>query len=180
VSLTEAVNITTQIFTALGTVGAVIVSLWLVLRSQKIKAKAIIGFKTIYLRSASNPNSYKPNEEVLEVTVTNTGIKPFKIYTISSYDKQLKRRGIIFPDYDHPYCTKYGYIYSESETGMYIFPKDAFVKSLKDALNITNTNNINRLKKLRFVATTNLGQNISVIPDKDFHQDCNKLFNNLD
>lgn len=176
-NLVETVNITAQIFTALGTVGAVIVSLWLALRSQRIKAKAIIGFKTIYLPSDSDPSIYKPNDDIFEVTVTNTGVKPFKIHNIAAYDKQLKHWLIISPDYAHPFCTKSGYVYSESETGRYIFPKDAFAKSLKDALNITGSNSIKRLKKLKFVATTNLGQNISVIPDKSFYQDCNELFN---
>lgn len=176
-NLVEAINITSQIFTALGTVGAVIVSLWLSLRSQKIKAKSTIGFKTIYLPSECDPHSYKPSDDIFEITVTNTGVKPFKIYNIAAYDKQRKHWLIISPDYGHPYCTKSGYVYSESETGMYIFPKDAFVKSLKDALDINDSNGINRLKKLKFVATTNLGQNILVIPDNNFYQDCNELFN---
>lgn len=168
-----------QIFTAIGTVGAVVTSLWLVQKAQKISVHATLSFKTVYLPSDTDPESYQPTEEIVEVLITNTGIKPFKIYNIGAYDKELKHHFVIMPNYQHAYCTESGHLYSESETGMYVFPPDTFTNSLVDALKISKTDEkkkiISRLKKLHFIATTNLAQNIKIKVDNDFYNDCIKL-----
>lgn len=159
--------------TAIGTVGAVIVSLWLALRSTKIKGRATIDFKKIICCEFNS-------EDIVGVEVINTGSKPFKIENISVYDKQLKSWLIIMPNYNHPYCAKLGQVYLESETGLYIFTRDVFLAQLKDKMNIADsTNCIGRLKKLRFVATANLGEKIAITPGKYFFEDFDKLCNSI-
>ena len=169
----QIIGLIAQICTAIGTIGAVITSLWFSRSSQKIKVHATIDFKTIYSSSSKKPHTYNPNEEVVIIEIVNIGIKPFKVYSFGCYDKKSKTSFLITPDYAHSHCTKLNQIYSESESGCYVFPIEIFTKNLMKALKITDHNEvISRLKNLTLIITTNLHQNIKIKLDKKFQNEC--------
>jgi hypothetical protein len=178
------VELFAQIFTAIGTVGAVIASLWLANRKQKITVKADIALNMIYI--PSEENNYESLEdknfekEFITITVTNQGLKPFIIYNFIIHDRDTKTFLQSMPDYHNQYCTKSGHLFSESETGTFIFPKRSYLESLNKTLKITEANNIiSRVKKIEFFINTNLDQRIKVKPKKGFYSDCEKYFKSI-
>jgi len=179
----EIVNMISSIFTAIGTTGAVIISLWLIYKSDKIKAKAAIGVYSPYIQK-NNTIIPSWDKEVLMLSVSNIGTKPFSITNFVAKISFSKKKYIIFPDYNHPGCTKKYFIYNEADSGHYIFPIKEFTESLLNILNIKTGEPFskNQLKKLKIFITTNLGQYFKVKFDNEFFQNylesANKLNNN--
>ncbi len=175
--IVEVINLATQILTAVGTVGAVIISLWVTRQSKIIHANGMVTLSTIYMPTNLLSNTYQAVEEAIIITITNIGVKPFKIYNICVEDKLLKMQYIITTDYKNIHCMEPLHLFLESESGNYIFPKGAFFSSLKSHLGeIDSENVLKRLKKLKFFAVTNLSQTIHIKANKDFFNSFSKAF----
>lgn len=151
-------------------VGAVCLSLYFAIHANRVRAKATISFNTIYM---PNPleEKYEPSESVAVLMVTNVGTKPFKINSIAAFDKKLKQYYVMTPDYRNPHSIKPGHFFKESETGNFVFPEKDFVLNLNKVLNVNGVDKIiRRVKKLKFLLVTNLGENITVKPTDEFYK----------
>jgi hypothetical protein len=157
-----------QFLAALGTIGAVITALYLSHRSQKVYAKGTISIMEVYCADGTKSPEY------VIVSICNIGVKPFKIDSIAAYDNVKKHYLRFNPDYAHDICSKPGLQFLESECGTYIFPKQTFIENLMIAIDsqLYPCNLNNRLKKLRFIAHTNIGQEIKLKVDSSLPDAC--------
>lgn len=179
----EIINVFIQGLSALSTLGAVIVSLWLARRSMKIIAIGQISFYTYYM-PVHGTDKARPIEEFLLIEITNDGLKSFILSSFVLFDAQQKKCMEGSPNYLHPLCTKPSHTFVESSMGRYIFDKDSFIQNLMELLQLTSTTNKNtllqRLKKIKLFATTNLGRQISIKYNQEFLNDCVELILNMD
>ena len=176
----EIISLSAQVFTALGTVGAVVTSLWLVRKSQKISAYSTISYKPIFLISSLDIEYVQPTEEFVQITITNTGQKAFIVIGFVLHDNDTNTYYQLIPNYNLQLCTKTGHLLTESGTSRYLFDKDTFFESLYNNLQINDaTKIIPRLKKIKFLALTNIEQDIKIRADNKFNEECVKAIQSL-
>ncbi len=175
----EIGNFIVNILVAIGTIGAVVVSLYLALSTRKIRAKASISFNTLYLPSPTE-DGYVPSDKLVVISVTNIGEKPFKIDSIAAGDNKTKNYLVMTPDYRNPHTTEAGHFYLESQTGQYVFQQMDFVRNLNKALEVSMVKDVEkRIKNLNFVFATNIGQLVKIKADKNFIDMYVKVSKNL-
>lgn len=174
-SCIEIVGLVFEGLTAIGTVGAVIISLWLASYSLKIKSKGEILFATFYLPDPENNQNYQPKEEFVQISIINSGSRSFILSVFGANDKQTGVNFQAHPNYLHHLCTPNSYIYTETSSGNYIFDLDAFIGNFVEALGLNSISDKNelrtRLKKINFFATTNAGYKILIKYDQNFLDD---------
>ncbi len=161
----DIISMATNILTAIGTLGAVIVALYLEHKSNAIVATGKITFSAIYYPDIGT-------EKLVVVSITNYGRKNFIINGMYGKDQKTKKIFYIRPDYSHFGSKNSAEFISESETANYFFPENVFTKSCIDVLGLDklpNNDIKNRLRKVRFLAVTNLGKTINIKKDIDFY-----------
>ena len=163
--------------TAFGTVGAVVISLYLLQREKSVTALAEISVSTILVPKDDDDDfRYEPGESFIIVTLSNIGTKPFRINAVGIIDNKTKQEMVILPDYRNPYCTQSDKTFLESDSGQYIFPIQPFIESICNIITF-DTHILTRLKYIKFKMTTNLNQCIEVKPSKEFYKDYAELVN---
>lgn len=181
-SCVELIHIIFEGLTAIGTVGAVVTSLWLASFTLKIRAKSEISFATFYVPSSDKIDTYTPQEEFIRITVINTGSKSFTLSHFIAQDKKNKITLQAFPNYQNHLCTPPNFIYIEATTGNYVFDYEAFLNSFIEALNLKRELNQKllkkRLKNVKFFAITNTGYQIKVEYNNEFINDWVELILN--
>ena len=154
-----------EVFSAIGTVGAVVVALYFSSMRNYLKCKALL----------SNVFMSPYNDKIVEycqITVINTGIKPFKINGFYIKSKKYELNYAISPDFTFPFTTNLNFIYGESESGNYYWKKEDFVYLLQDIIKKIDINHSadTILKNLEFYVQTNVTALIYVKPDSNFNK----------
>lgn len=158
-----------QGLTAIGTIGAVITSLYFSQMRHKINAKGTISFKL--------GNSLDKFNEIMMIEIINNGEKPFRITSFYIRAKKLNLNFVFFPDEKEPYSTRLDFNYVESSNGQYIYPKEQFIKNIQlifenNKSDKTKLSNIEKIKYLKFYANTNLDQEIILKPQPYLLETC--------
>lgn len=168
--IVDVISMSAQIFTAIGTVGAVIVSLYLASRERSILAKAFLSFESIYVPNNPERETYREAARLAIVTITNTGAKPFRIEYILLKDRKSKKNIHLIPDYHSQFGAEPNHVFVESDTDRYVFDEHDFVRSINMQVGIENNLPLadTRIKKFKFFAFTNLGQMIEIRTSNEF------------
>jgi hypothetical protein len=156
-----------EVFSAVGTVGAVIVALYFSSLRNYLKIKA----------SLSNVLMSPYNEGIVEycqINVINAGIKPFKINGFYIKCKKYELNYAFSPDFTIPFTTSLNFIYGESESGNYFWKKEDFVYHIQSIIQKIDKNHSPStiLKHLEFYIQTNLAELARVKPDPNFYKHC--------
>lgn len=165
-----------QGLTAIGTVGAVIISLYFSQMRHKINAKGTISLKLCELSGKFN--------EIMMIEIINNGEKPFKITSFYIRAKKLNLNLVFFPDDKEIYSTRLDFNYVESSNGQYIYPQEQFIKNIKlifenNKSDKTKLPIIEKIKYLKFYAKTNLDHEITLKPHPKLLKTCIDYYTKL-
>jgi hypothetical protein len=123
----KLINLIINIGTAVGTVGAVIVALWLAFRERRI----FLNINAFYSVQFSTINS-KKNKEVISIQVTNCGSRSVLITSLGWKIGYFKKRYIIqIHDYTDPLCSKLPSTLNDGEIAYYFIPKRIFFENIQ-------------------------------------------------
>jgi hypothetical protein len=147
---------------SIGTVSAVITSLWLANSVNKIKLKVSAGHRILISPLEKNNNSY------CYINVVNTGSKPLKIINIGWQAGRFKNKQQMVQIFGLPNSDDVPKMLTEGEEATFLVPfhlhnneKD-WLNSMANMLT-EKTNNINSLK---VCVLTSVGQQFIVAADK--------------
>ena len=123
----KLINLIINIGTAVGTVGAVIVALWLAFQGRRI----FLNIKA-FLRIQFTTTNSQIKKEIISIEVTNCGSRSVLITSLGWRTGYFKKRYTIqIHDYTDPLCSKLPSTLNDGEIAYYFIPKRIFFENIQ-------------------------------------------------
>lgn len=147
---------------SIGTVSAVITSLWLASRADKVKLKVFAGHRLLL------PKLEKGNNDYCYINVVNTGSKPVKITNIGWQAGRSKTKQHMVQIFGLSNSDNVPKMLTEGEEATFLVPfhlrgnEEDWLNSMSKAL----TEKTNNIKSLKVCVSTSIGQQF-IVPVED-------------
>lgn len=158
------VNTVINALTAIGTIGAVALSLFFWHRSNTLVAKGRVFFFAIHGITLTP-------QEFLQISITNHGSRSFALNGFFAHEEKRIEYAQFLPIYPIPTSKKMNEQIFGSETGDYLFTKEKYVQTIIDYVDYIPLNvNQSKMKisRLKYFVLTNLGDKIYLKKGDDY------------